>query len=238
VEGLRRTANWLGFHATLLAGAWFALRRDREQRRMLAWIAISLAAAWLGLRFFPRYFFQLLPPLALLGARGLAIVPRRVAIAVALLLAVPLLRFGPRYLELARDQIEQRPHTWRDLALYEDCRRAAAIIDGGKSLLVWGYRPEIYPLTRMRAATRFLDSQPLNGVLADRHLRDARATFPDEARANREEVLRGEAPEWIADGLGPLNPALAVFGPAGLTPWKDRYSLHARLATIALYRLR
>jgi hypothetical protein len=237
-EGLRRTFNWLGFRAALVIGAWFALRRETERRRLLAWIAISLAAAWLGLRFFPRYFFHLLPPLALLGARGLATLPRQAAIAIAFLLAVPLIRFAPRYVELARDQIEARPHAWRDLALYEDCRRAAAVIEGGTSLLVWGYRPEIYPLTRMRAATRFLDSQPLNGVLADRHLRDVRPTFPGEAQENRDEVLRGEEPEWIVDGLGPLNPALAVFGPAGLGPWKERYALHSRLATIALYRLR
>ena len=48
------------------------------------------------------------------------------------------------------------------------CARSQA--NAGDTLFVWGYRPEIYVYTGLPAATRFLDSQPLTGVPADRHL--------------------------------------------------------------------
>jgi hypothetical protein len=55
-----------------------------------------------------------------------------------------------------------------------DSRAAAAAVlrlaRPGDTLFIWGYRPEIYTYTRLPAATRYLDSQPLTGVPADRHL--------------------------------------------------------------------
>jgi hypothetical protein len=93
-------------------------------------------------------------------------------------------------------------------------------------------------------------------VLADRHLTGSRPTFPALARLNREALLRQPPPAWILDGLGPLNPRLAVFNPspglvasgavnglatsdptAGLAPWRSRYSEVGRTRTVVLYRL-
>ena len=69
--GLRRTANWIGFHAALVAGAVYGLfratRSDRNQ--LLVWIALSYAAVCLGSRFAPHYFLQLLPPLVIAASR-------------------------------------------------------------------------------------------------------------------------------------------------------------------------
>ena len=109
-NGLLRTAHWLGFHAALAIGAvWFWWRDPKADRaRWAAWAVISLAAVALGWRFFPRYYFQLLPLAALAGARGLALMGRRRAIAVGALLLVPLVRFGPRYGLLARDLMAGR----------------------------------------------------------------------------------------------------------------------------------
>lgn len=243
LEGLRRSLGWAGFHVAIVASAVWALRRERENRwRFAAWMLVSLGAAWMGWRFFPRYFFQLLPAVALPAARGFALAsPRWRAVLVALL-AIPFIRFMPASAQLAAETLQDRPHASHDLALFEDARRAALLaqpfIRPSDTALVWGYRPELYALTGLPPGTPFLDSQPLDGVLADRHLRDSRPTFPALARLNREALLKTAPPAWIFDGLGPLNPHLAAFDPAlGLSPWRNRYTEVGRTRTVILYRL-
>jgi hypothetical protein len=167
------------------------------------------------------------------------------------LLALPFIRFMPASAQLAAETLQDRPHTSHDLALFEDARRAALLVQPfqrpSDTALVWGYRPELYALTGLAAGTPYLDSQPLDGVLADRHLTGSRPTFPALARRNREALLRQPPPTWILDGLGPLNPRLAVFNPspgltasdptAGLAPWRSRYTEVGRTRTVILYRL-
>src|ERR1019366_834116 len=132
----------------------------------LVWFAISLAGVAAGLRFFPRYYFQLLPVVVLLAARGFAEIRGR-RLLLALLLLIPLARFAPTYFMAARDA------GWRDTAMDRDSRAASpmvnALLKPGDTLFVWGFRPEIYVYSHLPAATRFLDSQPLTGVPADRH---------------------------------------------------------------------
>jgi len=239
LEGLRRSANWAGFHAALLipAGSFF-LRSQRLRARLALWLLLAMAAAAAGARFFPRYYVVLLPPLVLAAARGLSVTQRpwlRVATAAALL--VPAIRFGSKHVGTWLE----RPAAMRDLALFADCREAAAIIRAlakpGDTLLVWGYRPELNVLAGLRGATPFMDSQPLTGVLADRHLRSSRATAAALARRNRLE-LAGTHPDFIADGLGPLNPELAIGRFDDLAPWLARYQPVARTRATWIYRRR
>ena len=91
---------------------------------MIAWLLLSLVAVAAGWRFFPRYYFQLLPVMALLAARGYTLLGRCRAVMLALLL-IPLIRFGPRYVMLANDLAHRRQSTWSDLALNEDSNAAA-----------------------------------------------------------------------------------------------------------------
>jgi hypothetical protein len=209
----------------------------------MLWIALSLAVVWMGWRFFPRYFFHLLPGLLILAARGASLAPRRWRMGMAALLLIPLARFLPATLQLGVETLRGAPHASADLALYEDARGAAAIVKPlarpGDGLLVWGYRPELYLLTGLNLGTRFLDSQPLNGVLADRHLQQSRATFPELAARNRAALMEAKAPEWLLDGLGPINPELDVFnGQGGLTEWRNKYVEIGRTRTVIVYRLR
>lgn len=240
-EGMKRTANWAGFHATLVLGAAVYFRRgqDAEARRFALWALIALAAVAAGWRFFPRYYFHLLPVMILVGARGLALLGRRAALAALLLLLVPLVRFGPRYVMLASDLIAGREHAWRDAAMYQSSRRAARIIRAHArptdTLLVWGYRPDIFVETRLAAGAPFLDSQPLTGVIADRHLVDARPSAPELARAHRLR-LTATAPTLVVDGLGPYNPALAITGYPELTGWLSGYGELAQLPGAVVYR--
>jgi hypothetical protein len=234
--GFIRTGDWLGFQAALVLGFVLCFRKDRSWR-MLAWVLLSLAGVAAGWRFFPRYYFQLLVPMALLGARGFVLYQRtwwRWALPVLLL--IPLIRFGPRYVMLANDLVHHRQHRWSDLALGQDSEAAAGLIaDRSGTLLVWGYRPDIFAWTRMKAGTAFLDSQPLTGVLADRHLTNSEVDYPDLAARNRKELVK-TSPTYIVDGLGPLNPVLAITRYPDLRDWLSRYHEIGRTQFSVVYR--
>jgi 4-amino-4-deoxy-L-arabinose transferase-like glycosyltransferase len=259
-EGIVRTLNWAGFHAALVVGAlWRTLQRaavdfsspsrlppqgrqqhDKSYAPWLVWVAAGLASAFAGARFFPRYYFLLLPPLVLLASRGLTLSTKLCRIFLLCLLLIPLLRFGPRYVMLAADLIEHSPVTWADVALNEDSKQAARLINQTKTardtLLVWGYRPDLFAYTRLASAGRFLDSQLLTGVIADRHLSDTHVTFPRLADRNRAHLIT-EHPTWIVDGLGPLNPALAITRYPQLNAWlANEYELWAQTRSCIVYR--
>ncbi|MEO8657594.1 MAG: hypothetical protein ABI693_03950, partial [Bryobacteraceae bacterium] len=234
-EGLTRSLAWAGFHLTAVLAAIVALRSKHEPR-LFAWLLLSALAVAAGFRFFPRYYFQLLPVVVLLAARGLTLLNRKYAIALLLLLTIPLARYGPRYVQLAAGDT-----SWRDLAMSNDSRAAATQLTAqarpGDTLLVYGYRPDIYMLTRIPAGTRFLDSQPLNGVLADRHLTNSEVLYPAIAAHNRAELLT-TAPTFLVDGLGPYNPALALTTLADLRPWLAQYEPIGHTPGTVIYRRR
>jgi hypothetical protein len=242
-NGVLRSLHWIGFHATLaVAALWFWWRDPKADRlRWAAWAVISLAAVAAGWRFFPRYYFQLLPLAALAGARGLTLLGRKRALAVAALLLIPLVRFGPRYALLARDLVEGHPHQWVDIGMDADSRKAAVLAHQwsapGDTLFVWGFRPELYVYTRLPAATRYLDSQPLTGVPADRHLTQSRPVETESTRAHRAE-LAGTRPTLIMDGLGPFNPRLAIGQYEDMRPWLAQYQEVARTSLTVIYKLR
>jgi hypothetical protein len=235
--GALRTANWAGFHSALILGATAALRTFRDRWRWLCWIALATAGIVAGWRFFPRYYFLLLPALAVLGARGF-VSNRFVRVAMLALMLIPLARFGPRYVLLAAG----RYTTWSDLALNLDSAAAARLVSknarAGDTLLVWGYRPDVFVYTRMPAGSPFLDSQPLTGVIADRHLADSRPSFPDLASRNRT-LLTQTSPTFIADGLGPMNPSLAITAYPELRDWmrRNRYAEIGRTPDTIVYAI-
>jgi len=238
-EGLRRTLNWSGFHAAALVGtACYFLNEKRDRLRPALWLVLSLAGVAGGWRFFPRYYFQLLPVVALLGGMGLARMAqsRRWINAVALsLLLIPIARFGPRYITLAL----QGEGDWADTALNRDSRAVSARIlaeaKPSDTILVWGYRPDILVYTHLPLGAPYLDSQPLTGVLADRHLTDSRPTVAELAAANRKRLLQ-DKPDWLVDGLGPINARLAVVNYPDLTAWMENYREVFRTPSSVVYR--
>ena len=232
-NGIMRTLNWAGFHAALvLAAAWFAVKSPNW--RWLAYLALAAAGVAAGFRFFPRYYLLLLPVVTLMAARGLTMMGRRRDCAIVLLL-IPFIRFGPTYLTALRDG------GWRDTAMDRDSRQAAALVRGlakpGDTLFVWGYRPELYTYTRLPAASRYLDSQPLTGVPADRHLTESKP-LETEAPARRRRELAATHPTFLVDGLGPYNPRLAITRYADLGPWLEHYREVARSRETIIYQRR
>ncbi len=230
--GVVRTGNWLGFHVVLVIGAGVFWLRDAAKARwkFVAWIAICAAGVVLGWRFFPRYYFLLLPALTITAARGLALIRRRAALAIALLtMMVPLIRFGPRYAMLSN---------WNDLALDRDSREASRIALGmtppNGSLYVWGYRPEDYVYTGLRPATRFLESQAMTGVPADRHLTQSTIVLTAGTHEAREELARSR-PDVLIDGLSLYNPALSMDRYPELRAWLAGYREVARTKGSIVY---
>ncbi len=230
-NGVMRTLNWAGFHATLIiAGAWF-LWKTAAKARWIAWLIAAIAGVATGMRFFPRYYFMLLPVVVLMAARGLMMLGRRRDF-VALLLLIPLTRFGPDYLKAIADA------QWRDTAMDRDSRAAAQLVRvlerPGDTLFVWGYRPELYPYTHLAEGTMYLDSQMLTGVPADRHLTQSQPVETEAARDRRIQLTRA-APTFVIDGLGPFNPRLAIGRYADLRQWLSHYRQVGRTAETVIY---
>ena len=223
--GLQKTGAWLGFHAALALAAV----RAPWNRTAVLWLVAALAAAVAGWRFFPRYYFHLLPPLCWMAASGWSRWGRA-RWAVAALLLIPLFRFAPSY---------WRPERSRDLALFRDSRLAADLINQwrqpGDTLFVWGYRPEIDMLTRLPGGTPYLESQPLTGVFADRHLRLSR---PSADGAPHRRRLAGTRPTFVVDGLGRYNPDLALTRYPDLAHWLAGYREIGRTTGTIIYRHR
>lgn len=247
VNGLVRTVNWAGFHSALVvasACAYFR-RNDGARWKLGVWIGLSFVAVALGGRFAPHYFLQLLPPVVLLASRGMVLAwqgGRRLIMAVLIVaLLVPLIRFGPRYVTLAYEQVRGVRPRWSDVAMDLDSQDAAnqirAAAHPGDTLFVWGYRPDLYVYTRMVSDSRFWDSQPLTGVAADRHLYATSAIYSGPAVANRLELIRSK-PKWIVDGLGLLNPRLAPDKYPELRDWLAHYQLVGKTKLSLVYRRR
>ena len=228
-DGLRRTLDWFGFHAALVLGCiacWYK-QRTRATQFLAVWAIVSFIAVVSGARFSNRYFLQLLPVLAIAAAYGLAR-RRAVTILSAIALLIPAIRFGPRYVTLARDLVTSRESPWSDAVLDRDSRTVSAWITArkhpGDTLFVWGYRPDVVAYTRMPLASVYWDSQPLTGVPADRHLAESISLIPEWAALNRRELATSR-PAFIVDGLSRLNPKLSMDRFPELRGWLDAYAI-------------
>ncbi len=244
MTGVVRTLDWLGFHLALAGGAAFAIfHLPREDRwRLGSWLALSFAAVCLGTRFAPHYFLQLLPAMVIASSRGIVLAWRKCrklgAALLAVALLVPFVRFAPRYVSLAYDNLLGRPPRWADVVMDLDARAAAnkirTLARPGDTLFVWGYRPDIYVYTRLTSDGKFWDSQPLTGVPADRHLHVRDAIYGGPAARNRRELLQSH-PTWLVDGLGLLNPNLKPDVYPDLRLWFAHYKLVARTKLCIVY---
>lgn len=248
--GVASLLGWFGFHAALcIAAAWYIFRE--KPPRLLAWFLISLLGTGLGFHFAPRYMNQLLPPLAILSGYGLAqlfrsnqrhapaVVILRVLIAGSLI--VPIVRFGPSYIELAEDDLIHRGHSWRDVAMDQESRAAARIVESATrpddTIFIWGYRPDVIAYTRLPVAGKFWDSQPLTGVPADRHLSTDVPVSAAWARDNRLEFVKSPAPTLVVDGLSRYNPSLDIRRFLELSNWMRQYCEVGRAGATTVYRL-
>jgi len=83
----------------------------------------------------------------------------------------------------------------------------------------------------------WLDSQPLTGVPADRHLTHSEPVETVEAARRRAELAETR-PVWVLDGLGPYNPQLAITRYPDLRTWLAGYREVATVGNTVIYRRR
>ncbi|MFJ2773857.1 ArnT family glycosyltransferase [Streptomyces sp. NPDC087300] len=123
------------------------------------WLASAVAAVLLGFHFFGHYYLQLMPPLALLGAAALQILPGRAARAVTVSACASALF-------LAWGLLAPRP----ELA---HATRLAAVVQAhtgpGDRVLLWGIHPETYWLARRAPASRYLTAGLLTNYSGGRN---------------------------------------------------------------------
>ena len=239
LNGLLRTANWAGFHIALVVAAGRTVMGPLERRRkiqLVAWALFSLAGVALGWRFFPRYYFQVLPVAVIAAARGMTLLGPRWWLA-AILLVVPLARFGPRYAILAANADPQ----WSDLAMDRESHEAADLLNRirrpGETLFVWGFRPDLFAYTDMPAAAKFVDCQAMTGVPADRHLTQSTPVLPPDATAAARRELVQSHPDFIVDGLSEYNPALSMSRYPELKDWLSHYHEISRIRGVVIYHV-
>jgi 4-amino-4-deoxy-L-arabinose transferase-like glycosyltransferase len=160
-----RHTGWFLFGSSalivLLPCAW---RHRREDCDLWMWLISGAIAVAIGFRFFPHYYLQLLPPLALLATRGLDTLSRahrlRVLPVVALLAVVSTAYF----LVPAFTQGDNRD-TRIALAVARYVERHTA---PNQRVLVWGQAPEVYWASERRPATRFATTGFVTGASGGR----------------------------------------------------------------------
>lgn len=152
--------------AVALPTIGWLLVRERTSRAVL--LAMAVPAAFLGLslpgKFYPHYFIQLLPPLALVGGVGLARCWENRGLLRYLVLTGSLLLAGysvmidsPFYWQLTPDQVSIAKYDTDQFALARQVGnylRARTRPDD--YLLQWGWEPEIYFYADRRGITPYI----------------------------------------------------------------------------------
>ncbi len=139
---------------------------------------------------------------------------------------VPVVRFSPHYVELIADDLRGFNHTWGDVHMDQDARRAAEIINSvakpDDTIFIWGYRPNIIAYTRLPVVGKFWESQPVTGVPADRHLSNSVSLDADMAKRNLQQLVKTR-PNIIVDGLSLYNQDLSMQSRVETRNWLLSY---------------
>jgi len=203
-RSLEHTLAFVGACLPLVIGALLGLtnralwRQHRPEWLALAGLlVVSALGTAAGGRFYPHYYLQLTPALALLAApvfarawRGKG--PRVLSPAVAVpWLAITVVVFLGAH--------------WRGLAPHREGAEAGRYLRAhaapGDRLFVWGQAPWIYLDARLRPASRYIATFPLTGHIFGPPLPgvDTRNRIVPGSWANLEKDLDAHPPEFIVD---------------------------------------
>ena len=162
--GARQTAWFLFGSAALVVLLPFAWKHRRADVDLWLWLLSGLFAVAAGLRFFPHYYLQLLPPLTLLGVRGLDTWPFRVRSGAGALIAV--LAILPAVYFLIPGFTDGNTADTR-VAL-DVARYVRSHTSPGEKVLVWGQAPEVYWASQRPSAVRFATTGFVTGTSGGR----------------------------------------------------------------------
>jgi 4-amino-4-deoxy-L-arabinose transferase-like glycosyltransferase len=207
-KGILLTLAFVGACLPLLIGAAMAYRdkcgiwasKRAERTALFGLLAASAIGAAAGTRFYPHYYIQLIPPLALLAAPHYAWLwsgrtrPRH-----------RLLRPAVTYAWLALTVVAFSISHWRGLASRREPSKEGEYLFAHSTpadrIFVWGHMPRIYLDARRRPASRYITTFPLTGYVFGGPLPgvDTRNRIVPGAWANLEQDFRKHPPIYIVD---------------------------------------
>ncbi len=247
-KGIVNTLVFFGTCLPLLIGAIMACRaksdiwtgKRAERTALLGLLAASAIGAAAGARFYPHYYVQLIPPLALLAASYYARLWSRT-------IQPPhwLLRPRVTYVWLALTIIAFSIKHWTGLAPGREPSETGQYLfthsDPADRIFVWGQSPEIYLDAHRRPACRYITTFPLTGYVFGGPIPgfDTRSRILPGAWSSFEQDFARHPPAYIVD---------LYSAPGALYPVRDfpilakllaeRYQPVAHTAEGVIYRMR
>src|SRR5436305_2909590 len=248
-KGIVNTLIFLGTCLPLLFGAIMACRdkseiwtgKMAERTALLGLLAASAIGAAAGARFYPHYYVQLIPPLALLAASYYARLWSRT-------IQPPhwLLRPRVTYAWLALTIIVFSIKHWTGLAPRRVPSEAGRYLlthsDPADRIFVWGQSPEIYADAHRRPACRYITTFPLTGhVFGGRVLGlDTRKRILPGAWSTLQQDFARHPPAYIVDVQADPKTAESPVSdfPILAKLLREHYQPVARTAEGVIYRMR
>jgi 4-amino-4-deoxy-L-arabinose transferase-like glycosyltransferase len=252
--GVLYTLAFIGACLPLVLGAAMAFRdkhglwanRKAEYAALLGLLAASALGAAAGARFYPHYYIQLVPPLALLAAPYYARLwfdrrdgPKHVP---------PVWFFRPAVMcsWLAITVTAFSISYWKFLAWHREPSETAQYLSEHSApndrVFIWGRSAaEVYLHARRRPACRYVLTFPLTGMIFGEELPglDTRDRIVPGAWDNLEEDFRKHPPVYIADHYSSPGAQYPVRDfPILAKLLAEHYELVARTAQGVIYRIR
>jgi len=247
-KGILITLAFLGACLPLVIGAIMASRdqskiwteRTAERTALFGLLAASAIGAAAGARFYPHYYVQLIPPLALLAAPYYARLWSRTT-------QPPhwLLRPAVTYAWLALTVIAFSIEDWSGLAPQRVPSEAGRYLfthsKPADRIFVWGQSSEIYLDAERRPACRYITTFPLTGKVFGGSIPgfDTRSRILPGAWRNLEQDFGRHPPTYIVDVQA--DPKTAEYPvtdfPILAKLLKERYQLVARTSEGVIYRM-
>jgi 4-amino-4-deoxy-L-arabinose transferase-like glycosyltransferase len=207
-KGIVNTLIFLGTCLPLLIGTIMACRdksgiwtaKMAERTALLGLLAASAIGAAVGARFYPHYYVQLFPPLALLAAPYYARLWSR-----TIQPSHWLLRPGVTYAWLALTVVTFSIKHWTGLAPRRVPSEAGRYLfthsDPADRIFVWGQREGIYLDARRRPACRYITTFPLTGYVFGGPIPgfDTRSRILPGAWSTLEQDFARHPPTYIVD---------------------------------------
>jgi Dolichyl-phosphate-mannose-protein mannosyltransferase len=248
-EGIVNTLTFVAACLPLVVGAIMACRdksevwaaRTAERIALFGLLAASAIGAAAGARFYPHYYVQLIPPLALLAAPYYARLWFRT-------MQPPhwLLRPAVTYAWLALTVISFSIIHWTGLSPRRVPSEAGRYLSTHSSpddrIFVWGQDSKMYLDAHRRPACRYITTFPLTGYVFGGRLPglDTRSRILPGAWENLQQDFARHPPTYIVDVQS--DPRTAQYQvknfPILANLLKERYQPVARTAEGMIYRMR
>jgi 4-amino-4-deoxy-L-arabinose transferase-like glycosyltransferase len=248
-HGILLTLAFIGACLPLLIGAAMAYRdkngiwtgKSAERTALLGLVVASAIGTAAGARFYPHYYIQLIPPLALLGAphyarlwSGRTQPP------------LWLLRPAVAYAWLVLTIVVFSITHWRGLGSRREPSETGRYLSEHSApddrIFVWGHAPNIYLESQRRPACRYILTFPLTGYVFGGPLPgvDTRKWIVPGAWMTLEQDFRRHPPAYIVDlRFDPKNAPYPVRDfPILARVLAERYRPVAQTAEGVLYRMR